>query len=774
MKEVLERSRRRIVRLDEDDALHDARRFEPVGEAPSIRDYWRVLRKHQWKIAACMAAAVMVTAVIVFSMTRIYVATATLMIERKAPHVVKIQQVAEESEAAEESSFYESQYQVLKSRSLAAEVIKAHKLDADAKFLNQGGKVSIGDLLSIPIGLVTGLVTSVVSEPAPVAEPSSLGGVDSKLIDIYTDMVSVEPVKRSRLVTIAISSPDPQLSARIANAHVAAYIQYGFKLKSQANEEARKFLEAKLGELKDRVENSEMTLNQFRRDEGIISLDDKENIVVERLADLNRRLTESEAERIGLEAQARLIKNRRYDSLPAVISNPLIQSLKNQVVQLEAEQAKLGEQFLPGYPRLAQVKAQLEESKARLSQQIKNVVEGINSAYLAAAGKEKDLRGQMEKQKSATFALKDASVQYAILAREADTNKQLYDSVLERYREISVSGELPASNVTIVDRAEIPQLPVKPNKRLNLMLGAFLGLFGGLGLALLLEHLDNTLSTPEEAESLFGLPCLSVVPDVLTLPRRPANAHASLVRRLVQGDSKLCLPSRKFAPNDRRLLMISEVYHKLRMSILLARADEPPKILLFTSSTAGEGKTITTTNTAIIFARMGSRVLVLDADLRQPSCLRALRVQSDRGLSDYLAGLAGLDKVIVPTTIPNLSVLGAGSAPPSPTELIGSKKMADTLALLKQQYDFIFIDSPPVMPVSDAVVLSTMVDGLVFVVRGQNTPKAIVKDALAQLSHKSSKILGMVLNRIDMKSPEYRHYYHYYDSGDYFPAAKLV
>jgi capsular exopolysaccharide synthesis family protein len=345
---------------------------------------------------------------------------------------------------------------------------------------------------------------------------------------------------------------------------------------------------------------------------------------------------------------------------------------------------------------------------------------------------------------------------------------------LERYREISVAGELPTSNITIVDRAEIPQLPVKPNKRLNLMLGMFLGLFGGLGLALLMEHLNNTVSTPEEAEQLFGVPCLSVVPDVFTLPRRPANAHSSVVRRLVQGDAKLCLPSRNFAPNDRRLLVISEVYHKLRMSILLARADRPPKTVLFTSSTAGEGKTITTTNTAIMFARMGSRVLVLDADLRQPSCLRALRVQSAWGLSDYLVGLTGLDKVISSTPIPNLSVLGAGSVPPSPTELIGSKKMADTLELLKQQYDFIFIDSPPVMPVSDSVVLSTMVDGLVFVVRGQNTPKPIVKDALAQLSHKSSKILGMVLNRVDMKSPDYQHYYHYYDSGDYFPAAKLV
>ncbi|MGH7872580.1 MAG: GumC family protein, partial [Candidatus Binatia bacterium] len=460
MKEVLPTSARRVVFLEQEDAAHEGHRLEPVGEAPSFRDYWQVARKHQWKILACFAFAVVTSGVIAFTTTPIYVARASLMIERKTPQVVKIQQVVGETEESDESSFYESQYQVLNSRSLAAEVIKAQKLDRDAAFLKQS-TFSIGKILAIPIAWFN----SLLPQAAPISTPSSIGGVDSGLINTYTGMVSVDPVKRSRMVAVGISSPNPELAARIANAHVAAYIQYGFKLKSQANEEARKFLGSKLGELKDRVEKSEMALNQFRRGKGIISLDDKENIVVDRLADLNRRLTEAEADRIGFEAQARLIKSRQYDSLPAVIGNGLIQSLRGQIVQLETEQAKLSEQYLPGYPRMAQVKAQLDESRARLGQQIKNVVEGINSAYLAAVGKEKDLRGQMDKQKSETFALKDASVQYAILAREADTNKQLYDSVQERFREISVAGELPSSNVTIVDRAEIPRVPATPNKR---------------------------------------------------------------------------------------------------------------------------------------------------------------------------------------------------------------------------------------------------------------------------------------------------------------------
>jgi capsular exopolysaccharide synthesis family protein len=781
IKDASPHGRQPVVLLEPEGALSNRRQTDAdiTGDTPNLRDYWRILRKHQWKIAACLAATMAVTAVIVFSMTRIYVARATLMIERKGPHVVKIQQVAEEAEAADETSFYESQYQVLKSRSLAGEVIKTHKLDADPKFLNQRvRKFSIGDLLSIPIGFVTGLVTRLLSEPAPVPGPSSLSGVDSKLIDIYADMVDVEPLKRSRLVTIAVSSPDPDLSARIANAHATAYIQYGFKLRSQANEEARKFLEGKLGELKERVEKSESTLNEFRRGKGIISLDEKENIVVDRLADLNRRLTEAEAERIGFEAQARLIKSRQYDSLPAVIGNGLIQHLKGQIVQLEAEHAKLSEQYLPGYPRLAQVKAQLEESRTRLSQQINNVVEGINSAYLAAAGKEKDLRKQMDEQKAATFALKDASVQYAILAREAATNKQLYDSVQERFREISVAGELPASNISIVDRAEIPQLPAKPNKRLNLMMGAFLGLFGGLGLALLLEHLNNTFRNPGEVERYLRLPNLAVVPDYFSLPK---SRWKSLIHRRSAANVKspqlppnkptatIRLSSKISSVDNRRLSVISEGYRKLRTSIFLASTEGPPKSILFTSATAGEGKTTTAANTAIMFAQLGNNVLLIDADLHRPSCHKALKVPGATGLADYLARQGDLNEAIRPTAIANLSVLICGSVPPSPTELIGSKKMRETLSLLKERYDFILIDSPPVMPVSDAVVLSSLTDALVFVVEGQKTPKHLVRSAIAQLGNSQAKILGIVLNRVDIRGPDYRDFNKYYNPEAYHP-----
>ena len=766
MKELSPYSQERVVLLEPEDSLSNRRHGERGGDAPNLRDYWHVARKHQWKILTCFAAAVAASAVIAFSITPTYTAKATMLIERKDPQVVNFKQVLAEPIDAEESSYYESQYQILKSRSLAAEVIKALGLDKNPAFTSPGGDDNAIVQLWVK---AAAWLKGFLPRPAAV-ESTDLAGVSSQFIDAYGGMLDVEPVKRSRLVKIAISGANPALAAQIANAHADAYIRQGFTLRNQANEEARRFLQTKLAELKDRVEQSEHALNDFRRQNGIISLDDKENIVVDRLADLNKRLTEAEAERIGLEAQARLIKQRQYDSLPAVLSHSLIQNLKAQVVQLEAEHAKLSAQFLPGYPKLAQVKAQMEESRSRLAQQIEDVVGGIVSAFFAAQGKERALRLQMEKQKADTLKLKDASVEYSILARQVDTNKQLYDSVLGRFKEISVAAGIPTANVSIVDRAEVPRLPSKPQKKLNLMLGALLGLMGGLGLALILEHLDNTLRTPEEVERYLGLPNLVMVPDFFSLPKGGWRWRSATDRQQTQSNVTLCLPSHTPSAGDRRLAVITEAYRKLRTSIFLSRSEKPPRAILFTSATAGEGKTMTAANTAIMFAQQGNKVLLIDADLHRPSCHKALKIPGITGLADYLAGQEELHRAIKQTSIANLSVLNCGSVPPSPTELIGSRKMHETVAFLKDDYDFLFIDSPPVMPVSDAVVLSSLADGMIFVVEGQKTPKHLVRTAIAHLGNNQAKILGVVLNRVDIRGPEYREYYQYYNPEFYFPS----
>jgi polysaccharide biosynthesis transport protein len=292
-----------------------------------------------------------------------------------------------------------------------------------------------------------------------------------------------------------------------------------------------------------------------------------------------------------------------------------------------------------------------------------------------------------------------------------------------------------------------------------------------LGLALLLEHLNNTLRTPEEVERFLRLPTLVVVPDFLRMPKARQNGKSRISRPESILQSKLCVPSKKPVASSLPLSMFTEAYRKLRTALLLSRPGEPPKTILFTSGTKGEGKTMTVANTAIMLAQMELQVLVIDADLRKPSCHKALRVRGGRGLTDFLTGQEELDSAIKPTSISNLSVLNCGSPPPNPTELVGSKRMNETLAALKDRYDFILIDSPPVMPVSDAVVLSTMVDGVVLVVGGDETKRQIVKAAIAQLGNAQGKILGVVLNRVDVRNAEYKDYYKYCSPDYYYSSA---
>ncbi|MGH7930101.1 MAG: polysaccharide biosynthesis tyrosine autokinase, partial [Candidatus Binatia bacterium] len=314
--------------------------------------------------------------------------------------------------------------------------------------------------------------------------------------------------------------------------------------------------------------------------------------------------------------------------------------------------------------------------------------------------------------------------------------------------------------------AEAPRWPTYPRKKLAIMFAALIGLMGGLGLALVFEYLDNTLRTQDEVERYLGLPNLVVVPDYFRLSRLRGINSPSSGRRINQPNGELYLPGKKLQPASLPLSAtlppsaVPEAYRKLRTAVLLSRPASPPKTILFTSGTKNEGKTVTTANSAIMFAQMGYEVLVIDADLYQPSCHRALRAKNALGLTDFLAGQAPLETVITPTKIPKLHLLTRGSAAPNPTELVGSQKMRDSLELLKERFDFLLIDSPPVTPVSDAVLLSRMVDGVVFVVRGQKTRKHLVNAAVTQLRNSQAKILGVVLNGVDIGQEEYRDLYH--------------
>lgn len=743
--------------------------MEVEDQGSAIRDYWLVVRDHRWIILACVVAVVLVVSLYTFTRTTIYTAQATLLIERKPPQVVKMQDAL--SESLEIHEYYKTQYEILKSRALAARVVREAGLQKEAIFGGNRDRTA-----AAKGGLVSGLGTAFRDWKANLFPPQKKAGgpaadASEAIIDAYLSMIAVKPVPGTGLVRVAFSTPDPALSARLANDHSASYVRYGMDLRSDTNEAALQFLEKKLLELKGRVESSEAALNSYRRDAGIISLSDKENIVVDRLADLNKRLTEAEAERIALEAQVRTVQSGKFDALPVVVNNPAIQALKSEVGRLEGEHSKLANEFKAGYPPLDKAAAQLESLRRRLQTEIRNEVRTIEAAYLTARTKEGELRAIMEEQKTATLSLKDSAVQYAILAREVDTNKQLYDGVLQRIKEMGVAADVRTTNIHLMEQAKLPRGPSYPNKRRSLMLALVIGLSGGIALAFLLERLDSTFKSPSELERFTRLPNMTLVPDFALLGDQPSVYVPRMLQ--MRKENHRNLPA-KTAAKDlileyHPLSVVAESYRTLRSAILLSRAEEPPRTILLTSAGAGEGKTTTVVNTAVVFAQMGARVLIIDCDLRRPRCHKILGVDNDIGLTEFLAGQVEVEKVLKPTKAENLYVITSGARPPNPAELLGSKKMRETINILREQWDYVFIDSSPLLAVSEAVVLATMVDGVLLVVDSDKTPKHVVKDARMRLNNPRINMLGVLLNRVNTREGTYASYYgryHDYYHGD--------
>lgn len=777
-------------------SLHEAFAEE---DAINLLDYWRVLVKRRWLIATVLLCTLVATAIVVLSMTPIYTAEITLLIERKAPQAINLDGATAESQGPDEYDYYRTQYEILKSRGLITQVMQEQQLPQHSLFaLPQEPKGLVAKWWSqawsdVSQWLSKEQQTSAnrLELPSTNAEKSAdddilasglanagASDLSPKMVKKYGDMLEVKPVPRTRLVKIAFSTPDPALSAQVANAHAQVYIRRGVERRSRTDEEAQGFLEEKLVELRERLEKSEAALNSYRRDQGILSFDDKENTAVDRLADLNKSLTEAETERITLETQMPLIRRGESDELPAVIDNNLIQSLKQQLAHLEEERGQLASQFKAGYPRLVDVESQIDKVSVQLRQEIQRIANSIVKSYQFAADKEKELRKKMEEQKTAVLRLKDASVKYAMLSREVDTNRELYDSVLQRIKEVGVAAELRDSNISVIDEAEPPLKPSKPRKTLSLALSALIGLMGGVGLAFFLEYLDNTLETPEEVERCLRLPNLAVIPDFDRVteqggyaPKALANgdAHANgfggvTPRPYANRANGKAHPTRDLVLEHHPFSQVAEAYRTLRTAVVLSRAEEAPKVMLFTSATEGEGKTATATNTAIVFAQLGLRVLLIDADLRRARCHEVLGLSKNIGLTEFLTGRRDVRQVIKPTVVENLFFLSSGVTPPNPAELLSSRKMREMLQTLREEYDCIIIDSPPVMPVSDALLLVTRTDGVVLVVNGQTTPRDIVKEARNRLEHARAKILGIVLNRVDMRRSGYSYYYGYYSA----------
>ena len=772
---------RRTTPLEDDPADNRVASFEDDEGRIDFNQYWRTIHKHLSMIIAIFAGVTLLTVIRVLMETPLYTAQATILIKPGTPQIFGTQVLGgDNSESGDQSDYYENynktQYEILKSRSLAVSAIKGDGLE---KILTTGGgKSGPGWIISgrmAVVHFIKGIFvrsSSKKSLPASHSARESEEGVSGAAIGSYMGGLSIRPVTDTNLVYIVFTTPDGELSARLANAHAHAYIRQGIELHSQANEEAQKFLEQKLVDLKEKLQKSEYALNRYRRDQGIVpglmSLDGKETIVLDRLTELSKGLTEAQVARLEIEAKTQLIQSHQYDALPEVHDDKMLADLRSSYNALSTEYAGMAKQFKPDYPPLAQLQAKRDQMQHDIDEETHRVTASIQSAYQEAKGKEDKLQQEMDKSRTHALGLNDAAVEYAILQREVDTNRDLYNSVLQRMKDVGLAAEARSSNVVIVDEAQPATSPSSPQMSKSVTTSAVLSLAGAVALAFLIEFLNNRLKTPEEVEQYLRLPNLAVVPVFSYVEEKGRDSFRAL-RLAKKTAGQESVPARLSRGHPRELIgalnpysVHGEAYRTLRTGILLSRAGAPPKLILMTSTTSGEGKTVTSTNAAVLFAHTGAKVLLIDADLRRPRCHRVFGMDKEPGLTEVLTGGRTVFEMIRPTQVDGLSILTSGSLPPNPTELLGSDKMKKILAELAASFDFVVLDSPPVLPVSDSVLLSTLVDGVVVVVNSATTAKQQIRVACARLKYARSKIFGIVLNKVNLQSPEYKYYKNYY------------
>jgi len=719
---------------------------------------WLTLRKRLVLLLGTVAGALIVALIVILVQTPRYTATATLLIQPSIPQILDVTQLVATTPNSDEHDFYKTQENLLQSPALAAKVIRSLALDR-IPLLGPKGNFELVQL----VRQWPGRLLSIFHPNFAASLPDTADlGASSDAITHYLKMLSVTPVLGTQLVTVSFTTTDPMLAARIANAHTHCYIDWGLDLRHQASARAQLFLRNQLVEIKQQVEASEAALNSYRHAKGIIyfTSDDKEQIAETRMAALSTALTDAETNRIRLEAEMQLIHGGDYDSLPPVISNPMIEALKPQTDELAAQYAAMASHFTDQWPDMAKLKAQLNESRARLNGEIANVTKGIDREYQESLSREHALRQAVDEEKERDLEQNDAALQDAVLEREAETNRKLYEDVLKRMQEMGVAEQAPVSNETVVTPAIAPRAPSDPKVFKTISITGLIASLTGIGFAFFLENSDHRFKDVEEIDRVLHLPRLAVAPDYSRLkPGRPSKRHS----RRKPDDSG---PQELITLNTVDSANYTEPYRMIRVALLFSRAGGSPRSILFTSSIPQEGKTLTVSNTALISAQMGARTVLVDADLRRPRCHQLFSIRSTAGLTDVLAGQITLGEgVISPVT--NLSLLSAGSSTPNPSALLVSSHMRALLEDLSRQHDCVLVDSAPVMSASDTTALSTMVDGVVLVI-GQDTPRQAVVESYGRLIHAGARVLGFVFNRVDFNRPQHRSHKRYYRYSNYY------
>jgi capsular exopolysaccharide synthesis family protein len=727
---------------------------DAVSEGIDLRGLWQTILHRRWTILIVTAIVIAGTLTHTLMQTPIYRASLTLQIDTEDQKASFIDEMDRRMSPYLGMEYLQTQYELLRSRSLAERLAE---------------KMGPGDVpIAIPPTSPLLQLKTWLASWLPGADRDTNGNKNESVADRSTELSkygdvpkrqfggwNVTPIKNTRIVRLDYDSHDPKYAAAVLNTLAKTYIDLNLERRYDATTYARNFLQERLQQVKEKLEESERELVEFSRREQIISVDQKETIIASNLTAANAALIDAERKRIAAESVYRQVQSSHDEGLSQVLDSKLIQDLKQNKAKLEAEYQQNLSEYKPGYPEMVQLRNRINQVESVIAKEVANIRSSITSQYEAAKSEESQLRSKLERMKQELLALQDRSVPLQILRREADTNRQLYDGLLQRYKEVGVSASIGSNNISVVDSAQVPSAPYKPDLRHNLLMSLAVGLLGGIGLAFLFERLDDTFRRPEQFERLIDLPMLGVV------PKFAVNPGDDRAIALIGHDD----PRSSFA----------EAYRSVRTSLQFSTASGVPRLLTVTSAMPGEGKSATAVSLAIQFAQSGKQTLIVEADLRKPTLHRNLKLNNQVGLTNYLAGgeVHPVD-ISFPTHIPNLFAIPSGPMPPNPAELLSSPRMIELLALAAEKFDQVILDSPPLLGLADALIIGNLCDGTLLTVAMGSTPRSYVSSAVKRLRSARVPLIGAILTKMDSPSGAsgyYQSYYYYYQRTGYYGEA---
>lgn len=745
----------REVRVERQRSLPGAIHAPRMEKPPDLLAWWRVVRKRRWTVLT--AFSVLFAAVLAGSIEEkpIYRSKALIEIDKENPSVANPQEMFLLDEVSD--AYLETQYKVLASDDLAERVIRQLGLDRKAEFLP-----------STRIWPWNEKSTSAITPPKDSAAVPDLS-IRETVLTSFQDRLDIRPIRRSRAVELRFDSRDPELAARVVNAVAENYIQKNLEARWDATQKASAWLSAQLKDLKATLENSEDDMQKYAADNGLLYLEtgkgEQESIVNQSVREVQEELNKAQADRMEKESIFRLVQSGNYGSLPGVFESKLLQDLTVRLADLQREHAQLAVTFTEAYPKVKETQSEIVEIQSSLERERWRAAQKISNDYFAALRREKLVRQAFAEKQTEANQIAEKSVQYGILNREVDTNKELYDGLLQRLKEAGVSAGLNAGNIRIFDPGTVPYRPIAPNYPLNLGLATFLGLGLGISLAFLREHLDQTIRYSEDVSHFLRIPVMGFIPTVGARNGRKRKHIASVDRGLI-----FDLPGSKAASGDGILedqprndlgihkgSAFSEAFRELRTSVILSASGRFANSILVTSAQPGEGKTTVAVNLAFSLAQLGQPVLLVDADMRRP-CIQKYFPQPGSRLSSYLAGQGAWQQMVYPTSCSRLYVLHCGPIPENPSELLSSDRMRALIQESMATYRFVIMDSPPLLNRADSRILGSMVGATILVVKGGDTPRQVVQYAESQARSVGTNLIGVVLNNLDASLKDYSYY----------------